>query len=108
MRPRRVTAAPPSTRSSRPRRGGTGAIRLRPRAPPETLRGHAERPVELAGRVLPGDDRGQLDQRVVVIEPAQPGEELVVHVEIAPRDGVGVLEGGPLRVVVEGARPVLG
>src|SRR5216684_117195 len=74
---------------------------------PESLGGNAERAVELAGRVLPGDDLGQLDRCVVVVEAADPREQIVADVTIAERDGVRVLQGHALGLRVERAGRVV-
>lgn len=75
---------------------------------PQPLRGHAQRPVELARRVLPGNDRRQLDQCVAVEEPAQPLEELILYVSVAIGHTVGVLQHGSLHLAVERASRIIG
>ena len=68
---------------------------------PEALRRDPQRPVELAGSVLPGHDLGQLDDGIVVEVGAQAGEQFVRHVTVGDRDAVGVLEDQPLDLVEE-------
>lgn len=86
----------------------TSVNTLTARTPPQPLRRHPQRPVELAGGVFPGDGGGQLDDRIVVVVGAEAGEESVVDVAVAEGDGVGVGEGGALGLVVERARRVVG
>jgi hypothetical protein len=56
------------------------------------LRRNAQRAVELAGRVLPGDDLGQLDDRIVVENGTNLREQRVVDVAVGERDRVGVAQ----------------
>jgi hypothetical protein len=66
------------------------------RAPLPELQGRdAQRAVELAGGVFPGDRHRQLDDLVFIIVLAELGEQGVVDVLIAKRDRVGVLERDP-------------
>src|SRR5829696_378021 len=74
---------------------------------PESLRGDAQRAVELARSVLPRDHLGQLDDLVVVVEPAQPREQLVGHVSARHGHRVRVRERRPLGPRVERARLVI-
>src|SRR5215207_3455142 len=74
---------------------------------PESLRGDAQRAVEFARGILPRDDFGQLDYLVVVVELAQPREQLVRN--FAPGHGhrVRVRERDALGLRVERARLVI-
>src|SRR5215208_5293762 len=74
---------------------------------PESLRGDAQRAVELARSVLPRDDFGQLDDLVVVIVPAQHGEQPIRHVEPGHGHRVGVEERHALGLRVERAQRVV-
>jgi len=69
---------------------------------PESLRWHTKGAIELARGILPGDSRRQLDDLVVVEVLLHSAEELVVNVAVGEGDGVGVFEGGPIRVSVMG------
>src|SRR3712207_384592 len=80
---------------------------LQLRASPQMLRRYAQGPVELARRVLPGDGSGELHQGILVEEPAQPAEELVVHVPVGDGHALSVLQGSPLLLLVQIARGVL-
>src|SRR6185312_16836358 len=70
---------------------------------PESLRWDAERPVETRGRVLPRDDHRQLRDRVVVVVPSHPREQLVADVAAGLGHRVGVFERHLLRVAEERA-----
>src|SRR5512146_2233544 len=72
-----------SARIARKRTAAPASVTL-----PQPLGRDPQRPVELARRVLPGDGRGQLHQRVVVVEAPQPGEEIVP--DVAPAEGHAV------------------
>src|SRR5439155_9765476 len=63
---------------------------------------------EFGGSVLPGDDRRQLDEGVVVVVAAESAEQLVRHLASGDGHRVRVLQGEPLGLVVPGTGPVLG
>jgi hypothetical protein len=73
---------------------------------PEALRWDAERAVEFARRVFPGDDFGEFDDFVVVEDAADAGEEVVVDVAVREGDGIGVRERDALPLVEEFALAV--
>jgi hypothetical protein len=75
--------------------------------PPQALRGNPQGPIKLTRRILPGDNRRKLDQRVVVEEPPHPREQLIAHIPVREGDDIGVLECNPLLLIVERARGVL-
>src|SRR5215212_4374747 len=74
---------------------------------PESLRGDAQRAVELARSVLPRDRLGQLHDLVVRVELAQPREQLVRHVAPRHRHRVRVTKRDALGFRVERARLVI-
>jgi len=63
------------------------------------LRRHAQRAVEFAGGVFPGDSRGEFDDFVWGEVSAEPGEQGVIDFAAGDRHAVGVGEGGALAVV---------
>jgi hypothetical protein len=75
---------------------------------PQSLRRYSQRAIELAGGILPGDDRGQFDQCIVVVSAAKPREEVVVYLTSAEGHAVRVLQGDPLRFVVQRASGIVG
>jgi hypothetical protein len=58
--------------------------------------------IELAGRVLPRDDRSQLHDLVLVEVPAESLEQLVGDLFACAGDRVGVSESRPLVLVKSG------
>ncbi len=94
-RPRRLK--PPVSRSTE---GFPGPV-------PESLRGDAQGAVEATGGVLPGDDGGQLDQRIVAEVLPEPIEELVTHILVGQRHRIGILQGQPLHLGEVRARRVI-
>ena len=75
---------------------------------PEFLRRDAQRAVELAGSVLPGDDLRQLYQGIVVVIAAQSLEQLICDLAPGDRHRVGVCERRALLFIVERAQGILG
>ena len=69
---------------------------------------NADRAVELAGGVFPGDRSGQFHDSVVVEMLPDAGKELVVDVLIGKRDCVSVGERGAFRVGKQRTRRVVG
>src|SRR5205085_2869752 len=95
-------------------RSGAGfAVRGRSRSSgarrslPESLRRDPHRAVELARAVLPRDDRGQLDDRVLVVVAAQPLEELVGYLAAGDRHRVRVFQRHALALAIQRARRVV-
>ena len=70
---------------------------------PEALRWHPQRSIELAAGVLPGHDLGEFDDGVLVKAGAHAREQLIGDVDVGDRDGVGVLQDEPLRLIKERA-----
>ena len=61
-------------------------------------------PVELSRGVLPGDDLGQVDDRVVAVAGG-PARKLIGHLAPGHRHAVGVLQDQPLGRAVRGSTP---
>src|SRR5258708_5941846 len=68
---------------------------------PELLGGNAQGPIEFARRVFPGDDLGQFNERILVIELAQAGEEGIADLASGDGHGIGVLQRDALDFAIE-------
>src|SRR5260221_12073511 len=75
---------------------------------PELLGGNAQCPIKFARRVFPGDDLGQFDERVLVIELAQAGKEGIADLASGNGHGIGILQRDALDVAIEWTRGVIG
>src|SRR5437667_407375 len=75
---------------------------------PELLGGNAQCSIEFARRVFPGDDLGQFDERVLVIELAQAGEEGIADLTSGNGHGISILQRDALDFAIEWTRGVIG
>ena len=73
--------------------------------PAEPLRRYAQRAVELAGHVLDSDERGELDDPIIIEVVLHPLNEILLDLPAAECHRIGVFEGGPLPLVEEIAAP---
>src|SRR6266446_4623784 len=75
---------------------------------PELLRGNAQCPIKFARRVFPGNDLGQFDECILVIELAQAGEEGIADLTSGNGHGISILQRDALDFAIEGTRSVVG
>ena len=64
--------------------------------------------IELAGGVLPGYEGSQFNDRIFVVQFAQPRKQFIAHVAVCDGHRVGILERDAFRFRVKGIRRVCG
>lgn len=65
----------------------------------EPLRGNIERAVELARKVLEGDETGELHYGILVEEFSQIRHQLIAHVSVGESDSLCILQSYPFPMV---------
>ena len=63
---------------------------------PQLLRRNAQSAIEFTRRILPGDCRGQLNQRIVIIKLTQARKQFIAHFPTSDGHRVGKLQGDAL------------
>ena len=63
---------------------------------PQLLRWNSQGAIEFTRRVLPGDRRGQLNQRIVIIKFTQARKQFIAYFPTSDGHCVGKLQGDPL------------
>ena len=74
---------------------------------PQLLRWNSQGAIEFTRRVLPGDRRGQLNQRIVIIKLTQARKQFIAYLPTCDCHRVGKLQGEALGLVKQVAARVI-